>query len=305
MGTAAFVAYLSALCNVAYTATQYALLSSFMAAGRTSCRRRPAGWSRHLNWAGAWTGIDRHSAARRGRAAGQLDRFFPADRARRRAGPRHARLAHAQGPAAPCEGAGTDRSLRLTASADYDPPRLPQGRDKTRQARRHGEERPVYRDLSRPQGADRRHRRAHVRPEGQPRRHHLRRAGRDRRVHLHCRGARRHQPAPTSSASWPCLPAWRTRSITCRVFDMGPVHAESGHITHRIEVEGRRPARRRRALAGGVRPVRRQHRAHELRAHPRATSHDLYVTRFAVSIPPNAGPTPASPRSPTPRARCT
>ncbi|MBF0107558.1 MAG: AmpG family muropeptide MFS transporter [Magnetococcales bacterium] len=35
MGTAAFVAYLSSLCNIAYTATQYALLSSFMAFGRT------------------------------------------------------------------------------------------------------------------------------------------------------------------------------------------------------------------------------------------------------------------------------
>ena len=35
LGTAAFVAYLSALCDVAYTATQYALLSSFMAATRT------------------------------------------------------------------------------------------------------------------------------------------------------------------------------------------------------------------------------------------------------------------------------
>jgi len=35
MGSAAFVAYLSVLCNVAYTATQYALLSSFMAFGRT------------------------------------------------------------------------------------------------------------------------------------------------------------------------------------------------------------------------------------------------------------------------------
>ena len=34
MGTAAFVAYLSALCNVAYTATQYALLSSFMSLAR-------------------------------------------------------------------------------------------------------------------------------------------------------------------------------------------------------------------------------------------------------------------------------
>jgi len=35
MGTAAFVAYLSALCNMAYTATQYALLSSLMSVART------------------------------------------------------------------------------------------------------------------------------------------------------------------------------------------------------------------------------------------------------------------------------
>lgn len=35
MGTAVFVAYLSSLCNVSYTATQYALLSSFMAVART------------------------------------------------------------------------------------------------------------------------------------------------------------------------------------------------------------------------------------------------------------------------------
>lgn len=35
MGTAAFVAYLSSLCSFAFTATQYALLSSFMAVGRT------------------------------------------------------------------------------------------------------------------------------------------------------------------------------------------------------------------------------------------------------------------------------
>lgn len=34
MGTAAFVAYLSSLCSVAYTATQYALLSSFMSLAR-------------------------------------------------------------------------------------------------------------------------------------------------------------------------------------------------------------------------------------------------------------------------------
>ena len=35
MGTVAFVAYLSSLCNIAYTATQYALLTSFMAFSRT------------------------------------------------------------------------------------------------------------------------------------------------------------------------------------------------------------------------------------------------------------------------------
>jgi MFS transporter, PAT family, beta-lactamase induction signal transducer AmpG len=35
MGTAVFVAYLSSLCNLSYTATQYALFSSFMAVART------------------------------------------------------------------------------------------------------------------------------------------------------------------------------------------------------------------------------------------------------------------------------
>ena len=43
MGTAAFVAYLSSLCNRSYTATQYALLTSLMAAGRTLLST-PAGW---------------------------------------------------------------------------------------------------------------------------------------------------------------------------------------------------------------------------------------------------------------------
>lgn len=43
MGTAAFVAYLSALCNLAFTATQYALLSSFMAFARTVLSA-PGGW---------------------------------------------------------------------------------------------------------------------------------------------------------------------------------------------------------------------------------------------------------------------
>lgn len=54
MGTAAFVAYLSALCNVAYTATQYALLSSFMSVGRTFLSS-PSGWLvENLDWAGGW-----------------------------------------------------------------------------------------------------------------------------------------------------------------------------------------------------------------------------------------------------------
>jgi PAT family beta-lactamase induction signal transducer AmpG len=36
MGSAAFVAYLSSLCTLAYTATQYALLSSLAAVARTT-----------------------------------------------------------------------------------------------------------------------------------------------------------------------------------------------------------------------------------------------------------------------------
>lgn len=47
MGTAAFVAYLSSLCNVRYTATQYALLSALMAAGRTFLAT-PSGWFAEL-----------------------------------------------------------------------------------------------------------------------------------------------------------------------------------------------------------------------------------------------------------------
>jgi PAT family beta-lactamase induction signal transducer AmpG len=43
MGTTAFVAYLSSLCNVAYTATQYALLTSLMAFSRTVLSSG-AGW---------------------------------------------------------------------------------------------------------------------------------------------------------------------------------------------------------------------------------------------------------------------
>jgi MFS transporter, PAT family, beta-lactamase induction signal transducer AmpG len=43
MGTTAFVAYMSSLCNVAYTATQYALLTSLMSVGRTVLSSG-AGW---------------------------------------------------------------------------------------------------------------------------------------------------------------------------------------------------------------------------------------------------------------------
>ncbi len=50
MASAAFVAYLSVLCNVAYTATQYALLTSFMAVGRTFLAST-SGWvADHVGW---------------------------------------------------------------------------------------------------------------------------------------------------------------------------------------------------------------------------------------------------------------
>ncbi len=50
MGTAAFVAYLSSLCNISYTATQYALLSSFMATARIWFSS-PGGWlAEQLGW---------------------------------------------------------------------------------------------------------------------------------------------------------------------------------------------------------------------------------------------------------------
>jgi PAT family beta-lactamase induction signal transducer AmpG len=51
MGSAAFVAYLSSLCNVAFTATQYALFSS-LAALPTRLLSAPAGWlSEQVDWA--------------------------------------------------------------------------------------------------------------------------------------------------------------------------------------------------------------------------------------------------------------
>ena len=50
LGSAAFVAYLSALCNVAFTATQYALLSSFMAVGRTLLSSGSGWLATQLGW---------------------------------------------------------------------------------------------------------------------------------------------------------------------------------------------------------------------------------------------------------------
>ncbi len=51
MGTTAFVAYLSSLCHRAYTATQYALMTSLMALSRTVLSSG-AGWlAEHMDWA--------------------------------------------------------------------------------------------------------------------------------------------------------------------------------------------------------------------------------------------------------------
>ncbi|MDP6689499.1 MAG: AmpG family muropeptide MFS transporter [Alphaproteobacteria bacterium] len=50
MGTAAFVAYLASLCNVAYTATQYALLSSLMALARTALSAPGGAMAEYTSW---------------------------------------------------------------------------------------------------------------------------------------------------------------------------------------------------------------------------------------------------------------
>ena len=52
MGTAAFVAYLSSLCNLAFTATQYALLSSFMAQARTTLSAGGGYLADAMDWVG-------------------------------------------------------------------------------------------------------------------------------------------------------------------------------------------------------------------------------------------------------------
>jgi PAT family beta-lactamase induction signal transducer AmpG len=50
MGSAAFVAYLSGLCNVAFTATQYALLSSLATVGRTTLAASGGWLADQLDW---------------------------------------------------------------------------------------------------------------------------------------------------------------------------------------------------------------------------------------------------------------
>ncbi len=59
MGSAAFVAYLSSLCNVEYTATQYALLSSLMAVPRTVIAASGGYFAETLGWAPffVWTTV--------------------------------------------------------------------------------------------------------------------------------------------------------------------------------------------------------------------------------------------------------
>ncbi len=55
IGTAVFIAYLSLLCNIRYTAFQYALLSSFMAFARTWLSS-PSGWLvDNINWEHAFS----------------------------------------------------------------------------------------------------------------------------------------------------------------------------------------------------------------------------------------------------------
>lgn len=52
---AALVAYLSGLCNIAFTATQYALLTSFMAQGRTWLSSGSGWLADNTDWATFWT----------------------------------------------------------------------------------------------------------------------------------------------------------------------------------------------------------------------------------------------------------
>src|SRR3546814_4003136 len=50
LGSAVFVAYLSGLCNNAFTGTQYALLTSLMAAGRTVLSSGGGWLSDQVDW---------------------------------------------------------------------------------------------------------------------------------------------------------------------------------------------------------------------------------------------------------------
>ena len=50
MGTAAFMAYLASLCNAAYTATQYALLSSLMSLARDGLSATSGWMAQSLGW---------------------------------------------------------------------------------------------------------------------------------------------------------------------------------------------------------------------------------------------------------------
>jgi len=52
LGSAAFVAYLSGLCNVAFTGTQYALLTSLMALGRTLFATLSGPLAQQVGWVG-------------------------------------------------------------------------------------------------------------------------------------------------------------------------------------------------------------------------------------------------------------
>jgi PAT family beta-lactamase induction signal transducer AmpG len=52
LGSAAFVAYLSRLCALEYTATQYALLSSLEAVGRTTLASSGGWLADHFGWNG-------------------------------------------------------------------------------------------------------------------------------------------------------------------------------------------------------------------------------------------------------------
>ena len=50
IGTVVFVAYISNLCNIKYTATQYALLSSLSAVARTWFSSSSGWFSDQMNW---------------------------------------------------------------------------------------------------------------------------------------------------------------------------------------------------------------------------------------------------------------